>query len=153
MPYRICKAFEVQTGHLLSKHPGNCKFPHGHSRRVELILEAGTLDANDMVCDFGVLKSALNTFLQRYDHALCVNTTDPMFETLRAAYGERVVPFENCDPTTELLARRIYDAVSASLRNYARQPDATFLLSGDVRLIRVRVWETATGWAEYVPGE
>ena len=151
MPYRICKAIELQTGHLLSKHPGNCRFPHGHSRRVELVLEADRLDGNDMVCDFGVLKDALGDFIARYDHALCINTNDPMFATLQAAYGERVVAFENCDPTTELLARRIYDAVSLSLEEYRKRDDVTFPLSAAVRLTRVRVWETATGWAEYEP--
>lgn len=151
MPYRICKAIELQTGHLLSKHPGNCQYPHGHSRRVELVLEADGLDASDMVCDFAVLKDALIDFMARYDHALCINTRDPMFATFQAAYGDRVVPFEDCDPTTELLARRIFDAVSASLASYAQREIVTFPLADNVKLVRVRVWETATGWAEYEP--
>ena len=36
MVYRICKSIELESGHLLSKHPGNCKFPHGHTRSVEM---------------------------------------------------------------------------------------------------------------------
>ena len=40
MPFRIGKSFVIESGHLLSKHPGKCRFPHGHSRRVEVVLAA-----------------------------------------------------------------------------------------------------------------
>lgn len=56
MPYRICRIFEIENGHILSKHPEKCRFPHGHTRRVEIVFEADDLDANDMVCDFKVLR-------------------------------------------------------------------------------------------------
>ena len=49
MPYRICKTIEIENGHMLSKHPDKCRFPHGHTRRVELVLEADDLDENGMV--------------------------------------------------------------------------------------------------------
>jgi len=70
MPYRICKTFEIENGHMLSKHPGKCKFPHGHTRKIELVLEAGDLDENDMVCDFKILKETMESFLEQYDHSM-----------------------------------------------------------------------------------
>ena len=66
MPYRICKTFEIESGHMLSKHPDLCKFPHGHSRKVEFVLEAGELDQNEMVCDFKSLKEAMSQFLKAW---------------------------------------------------------------------------------------
>ena len=63
MPYRICKTFEVENGHMLSKHPDKCRFPHGHTRKIELVLEADALDGNDMVCDFKAVKEAVGEFL------------------------------------------------------------------------------------------
>ena len=42
--FRICKTIELESGHLLSKHPGSCAFPHGHTRSVELVFAAETLD-------------------------------------------------------------------------------------------------------------
>ena len=45
--YRICKTIELESGHLLSKHPGSCQFPHGHTRSVELVFAAETLDENE----------------------------------------------------------------------------------------------------------
>lgn len=149
MPYRICKVFEVESGHQLSKHPGLCRFPHGHSRRVEVVLESGELDARDMVCDFSVVKEAARQVVETYDHALCVNTRDPMYDTLRKAYGERVIAFENTDPTTEVVARALFDHIQRNLADHARRADARYPLGAQARLLRVRVWETAHGWAEY----
>ena len=41
---------------MLSKHPDKCRFPHGHSRKVECVFSAESLDQNEMVCDFKVVK-------------------------------------------------------------------------------------------------
>jgi len=149
MPYRICKTIEIESGHMLSKSQDNCKYPHGHSRQVELILEADKLDKNDMVCDFSVLKIALKGFLDSFDHAMCINTKDPLYETLKKACGERVIAFDNTDPTTEVVAKMIFDKVRDSLNQYAKQKNQRYPLSRKVRLIRVRVWETSTCWGEY----
>jgi 6-pyruvoyltetrahydropterin/6-carboxytetrahydropterin synthase len=149
MPYRICKTIDIENGHMLSKHPDACRFPHGHTRRIEFVLEADSLDAREMVCDFKVVKDAVGAYLETLDHALCVNTEDPAFPELRARYGERIVPFEKQDPTTEVLARRIFDVTAAQLAAYAGGPESRYPLRPGVRLIKVRVWETATSWAEY----
>lgn len=149
MPFRICKIFEIESGHQLSKHPAKCRFPHGHSRRIEVVLAADTLDARDMVCDFKALKSALAAFLDAWDHALCLNTADPQFAYLLQTYGERIVPFANADPTTEVLARAVFHHAQAQLRRAAASADATYPIRHDVRLERVRVTETSSSWAEY----
>ncbi len=149
MPYRICKTLEIENGHLLSRHPDKCRFPHGHTRRVEIILEAEELDANGMVCDFKVIKEAVGDFLEAFDHALCVNTTDPMFATLKQAYGEAVIGFENTEPTTEVLAKTFFDEIARELSCYAASQQSRFPLRSTVRLRRVRVWETSSSWAEY----
>lgn len=147
MPYRIAKTFTIETGHLLTKHAGGCRFPHGHSRTVEIVVTADTLDANDMVCDFKALKTAVADIIGRYDHSFSLNTSDPRFRELRAAYGERVLGFTNTDPTTEVLAREIYCEVRAQLT--AAASDAEFPIPASVRLERIRVTETGTSWAEY----
>lgn len=103
MAYRICKSIELESGHLLSKHPGNCKFPHGHTRSVEMVFRADTLDANDMVVDFKAVKQMMGDFLQQFDHSLCVNTDDPNYAAFVAAYGERIIPFDREDPTSEVM--------------------------------------------------
>jgi 6-pyruvoyl tetrahydropterin synthase len=46
MPYRVCKTIDIEIGYMLSKHPGKCKFPHGHTHKVEFVLECEHLDRN-----------------------------------------------------------------------------------------------------------
>ena len=90
---------------MLSKHPDQCKFPHGHSRKVEFVLEADSLDENEMVCDFKILKEAMKDYLDSLDHAMCMNTDDPKYEDFKAIYGERIIDFIGMDPTSEMMAR------------------------------------------------
>jgi 6-pyruvoyltetrahydropterin/6-carboxytetrahydropterin synthase len=149
MPYRICKTFEIENGHMLSKHPDLCKFPHGHSRTVEIVLEADSLDGNEMVCDFKAITESLNEYLKTLDHAICVNTEDPNFKQLTAAYGDRVVPFEALDPTTEVMAKTIFDFAKSKLAAYDGNPSAKYSIRTTVRVVKLRLWETSSSWAEY----
>lgn len=150
MPFRICKTLEIENGHMLSRHPDKCRFPHGHSRKVEFVIESDDLDAAGMVCDFKVVKEAVAAELDRYDHALCVNTEDPMYGVLKAAYGDRVMGFEKTEPTTEVLARRFFDLCAERLAAYGASGSAArYPLRPSVRVVRVRVWETSSSWAEY----
>ena len=64
-------------------------------------------------------------------------------------YGDRVIGFENQDPTTELMARTIFDHTEQALASYAARTDTRYLLAPGARLVRVRVWETSSSWAEY----
>ena len=149
MPFRISKTFEIESGHLLSKHPDKCRFPHGHSRRVEVVLAADQLDANDMVCDFQTVKTALGAFLEGWDHALCLNTNDPKFEFFRTAYGDHVIPFEKTDPTSEVMAKVIFEELKRRLAEESKQPGPGYSVPPGVRVERVRVTETPSTWAEY----
>lgn len=147
--FRICKILEIESGHLLSKHPDKCRFPHGHSRKVEIILEAAALDENGMVCDFKAVSEAAGDYLATFDHALCVNTQDPLFAVLKEAYGDQVIAFEDIEPTTEVIAQTFFQEISHRLTQHAARSDVKYKLRPEVRLVRVRVWETSSSWAEY----
>jgi 6-pyruvoyltetrahydropterin/6-carboxytetrahydropterin synthase len=149
MAYRICKTFEIESGHMLSKHPDKCRFPHGHSRKVEFVLEADSLDQNDMVCDFKVVRDTMGEFLEQYDHAMCINTEDPQYATLKATYGERMIGFEQADPTTEVMAKAIFDYFTARLAHFAGRSDLRYAVRPTLRVVNVRLWETSSSWAEY----
>ena len=145
MPFRICKRFEIESGHILSKHHGKCRFPHGHSRRVEVVVTADTLDANDMVCDFSVLKEALRELLDSWDHALCLNTKDPEFAFYQRTYGARVIPFDGRDPTSEVLAQTVFHELRRRLAGVV----AEHRIPATIRVECVRVSETSNSWAEF----
>ncbi len=147
--YRICKSLEIENGHMLTKHPDKCRFPHGHTRKVEFVLEAAELDGNEMVCDFKIIKQAVGEWLDTFDHAMCMNTDDPAYSDFKERYGDRVIGFESQDPTTELMAKTIFDHTTNALSDYAAKPDARYPLADGVKLLCVRVWETSSSWAEY----
>lgn len=146
--FRICKCIELESGHLLSKHPGSCQFPHGHTRSVEMVFAAETLDDHEMVVDFKAVKEMMFGFLQQFDHALCMNTDDPQFAAFRAAYGDRIIPFEHGDPTSEAMAERVFRHAQEALER-AKAGECTYPVRACVRLERVRVWETSSSWSEY----
>ncbi len=152
MPFRVCKSFEIENGHMLSKHPDKCRYPHGHTRKVECVFVADTLDDNQMVCDFKVVKGLIGAFLEQYDHAMCMNTDDPQFAHFKSVYGERVIGFEHQDPTTEVLAQTVYEHLHERLAAYVAAPQSSYPVRECVRLERVRVWETTSSWAEYWAG-
>jgi len=149
--YRICKIFDIQAAHLLSKHPGRCKYPHGHNYRIEVRLEADQLDDNDMVCDFQAVHACLEDILDRLDHGLAINTADPNYPHLKPT-TDRLIEFANQDPTSEVLAKWIFQALQQRLHQggaVTSKAGTTYTLNRHVRVAAVRVWETPTCWAQY----
>lgn len=150
--FRIAKTFEVEYGHRLSKHPEKCRFPHGHSLRIEVVARGRELDGNDMVCDYKALKMLVVDVVERLDHAMALNSADPQLPGL-AAIGDRVLLFDDADPTTEVLARWLYQQIAERLAadGTVRTPSgATYEIPKGLALERVRVWETSSSWGEYV---
>jgi len=150
--FRIAKTFEVEYGHRLSKHPEKCRFPHGHSLRIEVVARGRELDDHDMVCDYKALKMLVIDIIDRLDHAMALNSSDPQLEGL-AAIGDRVLLFDDCDPTTEVLARWIFKQMAERLaadETVQTPTGAKYRIPAGLELERVRVWETSTSWGEYV---
>jgi 6-pyruvoyltetrahydropterin/6-carboxytetrahydropterin synthase len=63
---------------MLSKHPEKCRFPHGHTRRIEVVVSAQKLNKNEMVVDFKALKNAVEPFVEMFDHSMAINSNDPL---------------------------------------------------------------------------
>jgi 6-pyruvoyltetrahydropterin/6-carboxytetrahydropterin synthase len=149
--FRIAKRFDIESGHRLSKHPEKCRFPHGHTRTVEVVLSAEALDGNDMVCDYKALKTVVERELERFDHAMLLAESDPLKESF-APFSERVVLLEEGDPTTEVLARHLFRRIAAVFRpgmDVVAPGGTVYTVPDTVRLERVRIWETPSTWGEY----
>ncbi|NOZ94458.1 MAG: 6-carboxytetrahydropterin synthase [Acidobacteria bacterium] len=150
--YRIAKTFEAEYAHRLSKHRERCRFPHGHRLRIEVVVRGDRLDDNDMVCDYKALKTLVLELVRQLDHAVAINAGDPHREAVEAM-SERVVLFEGADPTSETVVRWLFDEISrrlASGREIVAPSGVVYHLPEWLELERVRLWETATSWAEYV---
>ena len=109
------------ASHLLKGYEGKCKDLHGHTWKVELVIESQKLDAIGMVADFAEVKKQLNDFLESLDHVHLNDTP----------------PFNQTNPTTENLAKYIFDKFSQRHR---------FL-----KIKRVTVWESDTASITYQP--
>ena len=149
MPFKICKTYEIESGHILSKHPDDCKFPHGHSRKIDIVLESAKLDENQMVCDFYLLDELIKPIVMRYDHKMCVNSDDPNFEQLKDMYGDKIIEFAKTDPTTEIMAKTIFDELKRELEDQLSNSDSKYPFSADIKLVKIRIYETSDSWAEY----
>jgi 6-pyruvoyltetrahydropterin/6-carboxytetrahydropterin synthase len=142
--FTICKTFEIESGHMLSKHPDKCRFPHGHTRKIEFYLTSEDLDENEMLCDFKIPKLVISDYLEALDHSMCINREDPGAHELLTRYKSRVILYEG-DPTTEIMARELFEIFSERLLSY----EGPYKLRRKVKLAKVRVWETSSSWAEY----
>ena len=147
--YRICKTIDIESGHMLSKHPGKCKYPHGHTRKIEFVLEANELDENDMVCDFGVIRGAIDQFLDTYDHGFCMNTSDPRYDAMKDLFRSVIIDFHDTEPTTEAMAKVMFDTIQSRIKSYRTWKNSTYTVKEGVRVVSVKVWETNSSWAEY----
>jgi 6-pyruvoyltetrahydropterin/6-carboxytetrahydropterin synthase len=114
------------AAHNLREYPGKCARLHGHNFRVQVTAQARLLDATGMVLDFTALKGHLRAILEELDHG----------------YLNEIPPFDRINPTTEALAKYLYDRLTVVI---APDPDR------GLRLSRVWVQETDANSASYIP--
>src|SRR5262249_16030975 len=110
-------------------------------------------DGADMVCDFKAVKLAVGEFLDSFEHAICGNSSDAFLPALTSLPGAGVIVYPETDPTTEVMACHVFDHIKSALARDPPYPTpdgtAAYRIGKNVRLERVRVWETADSWAEY----
>lgn len=132
--YRIRKKFTFEASHVLpTAESTDCMRMHGHSYRVELYFESAHLDEHGMVVDFKVISKRVKEFLNIVDHKV--------FYKKEAPKGSMSAAGMVWDTNT------VYMSVSPTAENMAFLFFGYFHSLGN--LARVRVHETATGWAEY----
>jgi 6-pyruvoyltetrahydropterin/6-carboxytetrahydropterin synthase len=85
--------------HHLRDYPGDCEKPHGHNWKVKVTARAKQLDQCGMGIDFKVLKKIVKEVIDKLDHN-DLNT---------------LPYFQDKNPSSEHIARFIFDEVSALL--------------------------------------
>jgi 6-pyruvoyltetrahydropterin/6-carboxytetrahydropterin synthase len=145
MKYRIRKLFSFEAAHQLDRaFTKDCAGSiHGHSYTVEVFLTSKCLDANLMVIDFGLLFEAIEEVKNEWDHALLLSSK------LAKEYRGTLQPSQNlavldASPTAEVMATHIANHIGISLDELHRN----LITTNGLKLEKVRVHETATGWAE-----
>jgi 6-pyruvoyltetrahydropterin/6-carboxytetrahydropterin synthase len=116
---------------------------HGHSYKVEVLLESNYLDNGQMVYDFGLTKLYIKELIDSFDHAITLwSQDDKTYIDAMKKYSNRWVELP-VSPSAEQFARVIYLMVERVLA-------CTEMQNGEkeVKLHSIIVHETETGYAQ-----
>ena len=96
---RLSKTFHFEAAHGLPTFPPDhkCRRLHGHSFRFDVIVEGEVDPAKGYLIDYGDIKTAAQPIVKRLDHY----------------YLNEIEGLSN--PTSEVLAKWIYDQLKGSL--------------------------------------
>jgi 6-pyruvoyltetrahydropterin/6-carboxytetrahydropterin synthase len=130
--YSVTKRIDFCYGHRLLDYDGVCQHPHGHNAVAEIEVRTSALDSRNMVCDFTDIKRIVKNWIDReIDHRMVLRRDDPLVQALQQL-GEPMYLLES-NPTVERIARLIFE----------------YAASQGLPVVRVKVWETPTSFAEY----
>jgi len=116
---------------------------HGHSYKVEVLLESNYLDDGQMVYDFGLAKRYIKEIIDSFDHSITLwKKDDAGYLEAMKHYSSRWVELP-VSPSAEQFSRVIYLMVERILA-------CTVMQNGerDVKLHSIIVHETDTGYAQ-----
>jgi 6-pyruvoyltetrahydropterin/6-carboxytetrahydropterin synthase len=123
----LIKRFEFEAAHRLPKHPGKCKYLHGHRYELEVGVTGPLNPDTGMIADFKALKDLVHDMIiDRLDHA-CLNELDKMSG------------FPASNPTAE-------EMVFWMVAQLNKQVTIT-----GCTLAFLRLWETSGSWVEWRP--
>lgn len=109
------------AAHSLRHFKGRCEALHGHNWRVEVVVRGSQLDQAGLVMDFAVIKQFMNQVLDNLDHR----------------HLNEVPPFDLINPSSELIAKYLYDHIGGQL-------------PAGVNIARVSAWESDDSCATYL---
>lgn len=130
--YKVSKEIHFCYGHRLLDYNGKCAHPHGHNGKIEIELEASSLDKRGMIYDFGDIKEIIQKWVhQELDHKMILKKNDPLIKILKDLNEPYFVMDQN--PTAESLAKLIFE----------------FAKSKKMPISKVTFWETTSSHATY----
>ena len=115
--YNIKVKAGFSAAHNLKNYHGKCEHLHGHNWAVEARFVFETLDKDGMAMDFKIAKKLVNDAIEKLDHA----------------YLNEIIELKGINPTSENIAKFIYDAVKKNNKNVKS----------------ISVWENADSCATY----
>ncbi len=122
--YHLTIHSHFAAAHNLINYQGECENLHGHNWKVEVTVQTQVLDEAGLGIDFKILKTRVNEVLDELDHV----------------YVNELEYFKNRSPSSENMARYIFERVEALLKGT------------DVTVERVNVWESENACAAYTRG-
>ena len=106
--------------HFLRNYKGKCENLHGHNWDIDVRVRGKELAKEGYLIDFGDIKRELNEILEEFDHR----------------HLNDLEPFDKINPTSENIARIIFEKLKEKLPQNTTLKDVT-------------VWETSNQSASY----
>ncbi len=119
--YRLTILTDFAAAHNLINYQGDCENLHGHNWKVEVRVAARELNSAGLGVDFKILK----------------RETEQLLDTLDHKYLNDLPMFKDLSPSSEHIARYLYDEISKKLNN------------ANVTTECVTVWESDRACASY----
>ncbi|OHB32246.1 MAG: 6-carboxytetrahydropterin synthase QueD [Desulfuromonadaceae bacterium GWC2_58_13] len=120
--YHLTIHSHFAAAHNLINYQGDCENLHGHNWKVEVTVRARELDKAGLAIDFKILKRETNAVLDLLDHK----------------YLNKIEPFVTASPSSENIARFLYETLGKRLNN------------DNVTVSKVNVWESEYACASYM---
>lgn len=115
--YEIKIQSDFSAAHNLRNYHGKCENLHGHNWKIEAVFAYKSLGKDGMAVDFKEVKGLLKATLEKLDHS----------------YLNKFGIFKKLNPTSENIAKFIYEDISKNNKNIAL----------------VSVWENESSCATY----
>ncbi len=119
--YQVSIKKSFSAAHFIKEIGGKCETLHGHNFLVEVSVMGESLNAEGLLIDFRVVKRWTEEILDLLDHK----------------YLNELEYFKNMNPSSEQIARFLYDRINAKA------------LQAETRLASVTVWESENSCATY----
>lgn len=142
---RITRKLEFDAGHRIPDHASQCRHMHGHRYTIEITLSGRIIDAagegvNGMIMDFADVKAIAKTHVvDLWDHAFLVYRGDQAIVDFLATIAGHKTVILDAIPTAENLADTAFRILDPLYRD---------TYSNQLRLERVRLYETPNCWAD-----
>ena len=139
---RVTKEFRFEMAHALWNYDGLCRNIHGHSYILYVTIKGQPIADKEnikcgMVMDFGDLKKIVNqAIVQEMDHSLVINETSHHEHLLKTEQMFDRRHILNYQPTCENMVIDFSERIKK-------------LLPENVKLHSIRLYETATSYAEW----
>ncbi len=119
--YELKIVTHFAAAHRLKDFHGVCENLHGHNWKIEVYVVGERLGKDGILCDFKLIKEKTERILKELDHT----------------YLNEHPFFEKENPSSENIARYIFNALSKELNNE------------NIRVSKVTAWESETACASY----
>jgi 6-pyruvoyltetrahydropterin/6-carboxytetrahydropterin synthase len=119
--YQLKITSSFASAHNLMNYQGDCENLHGHNWKVDVSVTAQNLDKAGLGIDFKTLKAETKSLLKTLDHK----------------HLNELAPFKEVSPSSENIARYIYQELSRTLNN------------DNIKVESITVWESDFACAKY----